>query len=154
MSEAGREWRRYRRVGLLLLVLAAAIMAAGNAPPRVHSDDGSPVQILDDFTDLAQWKAAASDAVVVSIHAAEGVHGRRALRLDYDLGGTAGFALARRSLPLDLPSRYDISFFVRADNEDVSNLQLKLVDASGDNVWWINRPDYRFSREWQLVRIK
>ena len=26
--------------------------------------------------------------------------------------------------------------------------QVKLVDASGDNVWWFNRPDFEFPREW------
>src|SRR5262249_18818502 len=112
------------------------------------------VGILDDSPDIARWTAASSDAVAVSIHSAEGVQGHRALRLDYDLAGTAGFALGRRSLPLDLPSRYEISFYVRADDEDVSDLQLKFVDASGDNVWWFNRRDVQFSREWRIVRVK
>ena len=42
---------------------------------------------------------------------------------------------------------------VRADAA-VNTFQLKLVDASGDNVWWVNRPDFTFPREWQLVRIE
>jgi len=132
----------------------ALIIAAGSASPHAQSDDGPTGRVLDDFTNLGAWKAAASDAVMVSIHPAEGVQGHRGLRLDYDLGGTAGYALVRRPLPLDLPSRYEISFYVRADDEDAGNLQLKLVDASGDNVWWFNRPDFRFSRRWQLVRVK
>jgi hypothetical protein len=36
----------------------------------------------------------------------------------------------------------------------VNTLQFKLVDASGANVWWINRPDFTFTRDWQQVRVK
>src|SRR5262249_22774176 len=146
-----RRWRR--KIGLLPLVLTV-VMATGSAPPRAYSNETSSVRVLDDFTDLTRWTAASSDAVAASVQSAEGVQGHRALRLDYDLAGTAGFALARRSLPLDLPSRYEFSFYVRADDEDVGNLQLKLVDASGDSVWWFNRPDFQFSREWRIVRVK
>ena len=87
-----------------------------------------------------------------SIHAAEGIDGR-ALRLDFDLAGTAGYALADRALPLDLPANYEISFYVRAD-APVNNFQFKLIDAGGDNVWWFNRPNFEFPREWQQIRIK
>src|SRR5262249_41115113 len=32
--------------------------------------------------------------------------------------------------------------------------QLKLVDASGDNVWWFNRRNFEFPHQWRLVRVK
>ena len=35
-----------------------------------------------------------------------------------------------------------------------NHFQVKLADASGDNVWWFNRPDFEFPREWTHVRIK
>ena len=84
----------------------------------------------------------ASDGVRASIHAADGIDGR-ALQLDFDLAGTAGYAIADRALPLDLPANYEISFYVRAD-APVNNFQFKLTDASGDNVWWFNRPNFDF----------
>src|SRR5262249_20693888 len=67
--------------------------------------------------------------------------------------GTAGYAVARRALALDLPPDYEIVFYLRGD-APTNTFQLKLVDASGENVWWVNRPDFQFSRDWQLVRIK
>jgi hypothetical protein len=73
--------------------------------------------------------------------------------LDFDLSGTAGYAIARRALPIDLPPNYEISFYIRAD-APVNTLQFKLIDASGDNVWWFNRPNFEFPRQWQLVTIK
>src|SRR4029079_11000346 len=32
--------------------------------------------------------------------------------------------------------------------------QLKLVDASGANVWWGRRNDYRFPSDWQTLRLR
>src|SRR5262249_15622825 len=72
---------------------------------------------------------------------------------DFDLAGTAGYAVARRPLSLDLPANYEIVFYLRGD-APVNNFQVKLVDASGENVWWVNRPDFEFSHDWQLVRLK
>lgn len=131
---------------------AVAIACAWAALVAVHAAHASPVRVLDRFDDVSAWKAIASDDVQASVHSAEGVDGR-ALRLDFDLAGTAGYALARRALPLTLPENYEITFYVRAD-APVNTFQLKLVDASGDNVWWVNRPDFAFPRAWQLVRIK
>jgi hypothetical protein len=90
--------------------------------------------------------------VRASIHATDGIDGR-ALQLDFDLAGTAGYAIADRTLPLDLPANYEISFYVRAD-APVNNFQFKLTDAGGDNVWWFNRPNFTFPREWREVRIR
>jgi hypothetical protein len=137
--------------GLRLLTLGLALITLGSPGPAYPADPSS-VRVLDAFDDMAPWKAVASDGVQASVHPAEGVGGR-GLRLDFDLAGTAGYALARRALPLDLPPHYEIVFYLRGD-APVNNFQVKLVDASGDNVWWVNRPDFQFPREWQLVRIK
>ena len=98
------------------------------------------------------WQPVVSDGVRASVHPAAGPAGP-ALRLDFDLGGTAGYAAARRALPVDLPANYEISFYLRAD-APVNEFQVKLVDASGENVWWFHRPDFEFPHEWRLVKIK
>jgi hypothetical protein len=135
-----------RRRQLVAIVFAWAMLV------RAHGADASPERVLDRFDDIAAWAAIASDDVRASLHPAHGAHGP-ALRFDFDLAGTAGYALARRALPLTLPENYEISFWVRAD-APVNTFQLKLVDASGDNVWWVNRPNFEFPRAWQLVRIR
>jgi hypothetical protein len=134
-----------RRLVVAILVGWATV---GPAP----GSDAAPGRVLDTFDDIAPWAAVASDAVRASVHRAHGVHGP-ALRLEFDLAGTAGYALARRPLPLRLPENYEIAFWVRAEAA-VNTFQVKLVDASGENVWWVNRPDFEFPRQWQLVRIK
>jgi len=148
-AAADRRPRRATRHALAALGLA---LAAWGTPRPAHPAESSSVRVLDTFEDIAPWTAVASDGVQASVHPTEGVQGP-GLRLDFDLAGTAGYALARRALPLDLPPRYEITFYLRADTP-ANNFQVKLLDASGENVWWFHRPDFQFPREWQLVRIK
>jgi len=108
--------------------------------------------VLDNFADLTPWHAGASEGARASLLPAEG-DGASGMRLDFDLGGTGGYALAYRALPLDLPANFEISFHLRAD-APANNVQVKLVDASGDNVWWFSRQNFEFPREWREIRIK
>ena len=107
---------------------------------------------LDDFEDVSGWKSVPSDGVSLNLSQTEGVSGK-ALRLDFDFHGGAGYAVARRELPFDLPDNYEISFRLRAE-APVNNLEFKLIDATGDNVWWVNRRNFEFPREWTQVRLK
>ena len=134
------------RAALLLMTIACSMPLWAQAPAFFAT------RVLDNFADIAPWQPGASDGVLASIHPADGVNGA-ALRLDFDLAGTAGYALAARALPLDLPSNYEISFYLRADAPS-NHFQVKLVDGSGENVWWLNRPNFEFPREWQRVTIK
>jgi hypothetical protein len=110
------------------------------------------LRLLDGFEDLALWRAGASDGVKASIRAVAGLEGQ-ALCLDFDFSGVAGYAMARRALPIDFPPNYEFSLYVRGE-APVNNLEFKLIDASGDNVWWVNRRDFAFPHEWQRVEIK
>ncbi len=119
---------------ILLLFLAAALSAQ--------------TRTLDDFATLAGWTAAPSDGVRLDLAQDQG-----ALRLDFDFNGGAGYAVARRPLPLDLPANWEISFRLRAD-APVNNLEFKLIDPTGQNVWWMNRRGFEFPRDWRTLKIK
>ena len=111
----------------LVLVAGCSLSFAAGAQP----------QVLDDFHDPARWQAGSSDQVKANLHS----DARGALCLRYDFAGVSGHALLRRELPLDLPAHYVLR--LRLHGVGAANaLQLKFVDASGDNVWWMNRPDY------------
>jgi hypothetical protein len=109
-------------------------------------------RLLDGFEDLTLWQVGASDGVRASVHAVEGVEGQ-AICLDFDFAGVAGYASVRRALAIDFPPNYEFSFYLRGD-APVNNLEFKLSDASGDNVWWVSRRDFAFPRQWQQVKIK
>jgi hypothetical protein len=144
LARQGR--RPYLSLGALCLALYLAMevgMSSSLAPPP---------HLLDGFEDLAPWRVSASDGVKASLRAVEGLEGQ-ALCVDFDFAGVAGYAGVRRDLALDLPPDYEFSFYIRGD-APANNLEFKLIDASGENVWWVNRRDFAFPREWQLVRVK
>lgn len=72
-------------------------------------------------------------------------------RLDFDFHGHAGYAIARQSLPRELPPNYQLTFRIRAEAPR-ENLEFKLLH--GDDVWWRNRRDFTFPREWTTVSTK
>ena len=108
--------------------------------------------LLDGFEDRVLWQVGASDGVQASLRTAVGLEGQ-ALCLEFDFVGVAGYASVRRALPIDFPPNYEFAFYVRGA-APVNNLEFKLIDASGDNVWWVNHRDFVFPGEWQRVKIK
>jgi hypothetical protein len=94
-------------------------------------------RVLDDFSDPGAWQASASDEVRASVARAP----QGGLCLRYDFGRVSGYAVLRRALALELPPHYALRLRLRGTGAP-NALQLKLLDASGDNVWWLNRPDY------------
>ncbi|HEX4963057.1 MAG TPA: discoidin domain-containing protein [Thermoanaerobaculia bacterium] len=121
--------------GAVLLLLAV--------PPLL-----SQTRVLDDFETVSGWTAAPSDGVRLDLSADHG-----ALRLDFDFHGGAGYAVAHKAIALDLSANWQISFRLRAE-APVNNLEFKLIDPSGENVWWINRRDFQFPRDWREVRTR
>ncbi|TGV33803.1 discoidin domain-containing protein, partial [Mesorhizobium sp. M8A.F.Ca.ET.142.01.1.1] len=59
----------------------------------------------------------------------------------------------RRALNIEYPVNYRFGFQLRGDSP-ANDLQFKLIDASGDNVWWVNRPGYRFPKAWSPVEYR
>jgi hypothetical protein len=123
------------------LLLAALLLAVGERG-----------KLLDDFASIAAWSAHPSDGVALTIRQDAGMHGK-AMRLDFDFQHHAGYAIARRKVDLDLPANYEITFSLRAESP-VENLELKLIDGTGDNVWWRNRRDFVFPKTWTEVSTK
>jgi hypothetical protein len=105
-------------------------------------------RVLDDFKTISGWTATPSDGVRLDLS-----QDQDALRLDFDFHGGAGYAVAHKALALDLPANWEVSFRLRAE-APVNNFELKLIDSSGQNVWWINRKAFEFPRDWRQVRTK
>lgn len=126
-------------------------MIAALAPLLVLTGAGQSMP-LDGFETLGAWQASASDGVKSSIKGVAGTTGQ-AMRLDYDFGAVAGYAYARRVLPIAFPANFEISLRIRGSG-GVNDLQLKFVDASGANVWWYQRRNFRPSTMWQTIHIR
>ena len=129
--------------------LIALIGALGLLTTPAHAQ--SP-RVLDPFETLTPWTADASTDVSSAISAVDG-HGGRAMRLTYDFNGRSGYAFAARAIDLDVPDNYEISFWLRG--EMVPNtLEIKFVDASGDNVHWRQIRGFQAAPDWTHYTIK
>ncbi|MCC6678855.1 MAG: coagulation factor 5/8 type domain-containing protein [Phycisphaerales bacterium] len=110
---------------------------------------------IDDFHDLQAWAVIASDGVAATISPDAGPTGSPggALRLDYDFRSGAGFCVVRRAMPIELPINYRLCFRAKGAGP-ANNFECKLVDPSGDNVWWVNRRAYEFPADWTKITYR
>ena len=125
---------KLRLVGVLAWVVMLVLVLMGAVPGSAQAALRS--EVLDDFRNDAAWKASASDQVQASLRRdADG-----SLCLDYDFTGVSGYAVMRRELPMQWPQHFELRARLKASGA-VNDFQFKLVDSSGDNVWWVNRPN-------------
>ncbi len=45
------------------------------------------------------------------------------------------------------------TFYVKAESP-ANNFEIKFIDSTGNNVWWVNNRNYDFPGEWKKIRIK
>jgi hypothetical protein len=109
-------------------------------------------RVLDPFETLTPWAADASTDVSSAISAVDG-HDGRAMRLTYDFNGRSGYAFAARAIDLDVPDNYEISFWLRGEMQP-NTLEIKFVDASGDNVHWRQIRGFQATPDWTRYVIK
>ncbi|MGH8032905.1 MAG: discoidin domain-containing protein [Luteimonas sp.] len=134
-----------RATALRLLLLAIAVMAM-QAYAQMPDARANDVRMLDGFDNAADWRVVASNQVTAALRSVEGVDGK-ALCVDYDFNGVSGYAGIQRDIAIDYPDNYAFTFAVRGDAPR-NDLQFKLIDASGDNVWWVNSPRYEVPTVW------
>ncbi len=129
--------------GLLFAALTLSLATAA------HAQD---TRALDSFDDLSPWSADASTDVSSAVSSVAG-HDGRAMRLDYDFNGRSGYAFAARAIDLSVPDNYEISFWLRGETAP-NTLEVKFVDASGDNVQWRRVERFSAPNGWTRYVIK
>ncbi len=131
------------RTFLLATTAALALATAAHAQsPRT----------LDAFETLTPWAADASTDVSSTVSGVPG-HDGRAMRLDYDFNGRSGYAFAARAIDLRVPENYEISFWARGEMLP-NTLEIKFVDASGENVHWRQVRGFQAANGWTRYTIK
>lgn len=107
---------------------------------------------LDDCNSLDHWKLIKSDGVDARLSLAEGVDGK-ALRLDFDFTKGSGFCVVRRDVAQLLGDNYRFGCDIRGE-APTNQLEFKLMDASGENVWWVRNGEFEFSSAWSRLTYK
>ncbi len=72
--------------------------------------------------------------------------------MDFDFKGGGGFVVARRALSRPMPEEYAVTFRLRGRGAP-NNLELKLVDATGQNVWRHVHKDLQPPARWKRMRV-
>jgi hypothetical protein len=108
--------------------------------------------LVDDFEDVSRWSAHPADGVEMKL-SADGAPGAAALRIDFRFARGGGYAVARRAVDLTLPDNYAFSFRIRGEAPS-NNFEFKLIDSTGENVWWCNRRNVEFPRRWETFTLK
>lgn len=110
---------------------------------------GAQATTLDTFDATTGWVATHTDDVSASLHAVPGTKGQ-GVCLAFDFNGVSGAASIRKTLPIDFPAGFALSFDVRGAMP-ANTLQLKLIDDSGDNVWWYQQSGFVPPTQWKTV---
>ncbi len=118
------------------------------APALIHAQ----VKTLDEFENKTGWNIIKSDGVNLAISNEKGLTGN-AIRFDYDFTKGTGYGGIQKLFPIDLPDNYEFSFWVKAESP-ANNFEIKFIDGTGNNVWWVNNRNYDFPKEWKKIRIK
>src|SRR2546426_7651513 len=144
---------------VLTAFAAAAVGAAGPIGTRSGATirtgagaDENPVVVVDDFEDISAWSTHPSEGVEAIVRSDVGTHGH-ALRLDVRFTRGTGYAVVRRAVSLDLPPDYAFRFRIRGELP-TNHLEFKLVDSTGQNVWWHVRRDLEFPRDWRPLATR
>lgn len=143
-----RSATRARVRGVALAVTSALVALA---PPAFAALQRPARILVDGFEDPKEWIAQPSDGVKLTLSSDQGVHGR-SLRLDFAFSG-GGYAVVHRNVSLDLPENYRFRFAVRGKCRP-NDLEFKLVDSTGDNVWWSNRRRFHFPEQWDSLSTR
>jgi hypothetical protein len=75
-----------------------------------------------------------------------------ALQMDFDFQGGGGFVVARRAFKRAMPEEFAVRFRLRGRGA-VNNLELKLVDATGQNVWRYVQKDLQPPARWKRMTV-
>ena len=92
------------------------------------------------LADVKGWMPVASGEAKLALKP-EPIAGGAGLRLEFDFKGGGGFVVARKKVRRAMPEAFAIRFSIRGQGP-VNHLELKLVDATGKNVWRFQLKDF------------
>src|ERR1700677_2454800 len=105
-----------------------------------------------DVVSLSAWQPTVSGNAVLDLSVVPAGK-TSALRLDFDFKGGKGFVVARRDWARPMQSEYALLFRLRGRGP-VNDLEIKLVDSTGRNVWRSVTKDQRPPGRWKRRTIE
>jgi len=110
------------------------------------------IRTLDEFENKNGWDFIKSDGVNLNLSNEKGFTGN-AVRFDYDFTQGTGYGGIQKLFPIELPDNYEFTFYVKAESP-ANNFEIKFIDSTGNNVWWVSNRNFEFPTEWKKISIK
>jgi len=104
--------------------------------------------VLDDFQSTDGWRIITADGVKGEIVEVDG-----SLRLDYDFTAGAGYCVLHKDIDLAIDPNYRFGFDLKGKGLR-NTLEFKLIDETGENVWWSVQRGIEFPWQWTPVAIR
>ncbi|KAA0241539.1 MAG: hypothetical protein EDM75_16470, partial [Chlorobiota bacterium] len=127
----------------LAIYLLAGAFSASNAQ-LLYSED---------FENAGKWQINVSEGVLLSSHSDIGYAGN-GLRFDINFTLGSGYGGVFDLISLELPENYQMTFYVKGEGLPANNFEFKVIDPSGDNVWWVNRKTFELPTEWTKITVR
>src|SRR6185369_15164355 len=140
--------RREGMRGIALVLAALAIGARGDAAEG-EGRPGPGGRVVLDLEDMGAWQVRASDQVGAVLRR----DGDGSVCLEYDFHAVSGYAVLTQVLPVQWPAAFALQLRMKGYGA-VNDFQVKLLDASGEDVWWVNRPAFPLPRSLTDVTFK
>lgn len=99
----------------------------------------------------AEWQPTVSGNAELKLSVSAGRAPALQMAFDFKQGG--GFVVARRVLVSPMPTEYAVHFRLRGRGP-VNNLEVKLIDASGQNVWRFVYKDLHLPARWKRMDVQ
>jgi len=132
--------------------LKATITAALLSVLALHTGVKAQTVTLDQFETVEGWNLIKSDGVSITTQTDKGLSGK-SICIAYNFTKGTGYCGIQKLFPIDLPENYEITFYIKAESPS-NNFEIKFIDSTGNNVWWVNNRNYNFPTSWQKVRVK
>jgi hypothetical protein len=108
--------------------------------------------LLDEFESLSDWEKVESEGTSIDLKLEKGLKGN-CIKVDFDFKLGSGFCGIRRKINFKLPQNYQFEFYIKGKAK-INNLEFKLIDPTGENVWWLNQRNFEFPKNWGKITIK
>lgn len=108
--------------------------------------------LIDDFEEISSWGIIKSEGAEIQISQSEGFSGK-GIKIDYNFKYGTGYCGIQKKLKLKLPDNFRFAFFIKALSPN-NNFEIKFLDDSKENVWWMNNRNFQFPVDWEKFFVR
>jgi hypothetical protein len=105
-----------------------------------------------DSVPLSEWQPTVSGEAELRLSTVS-AGSVTALKMQFDFKGGKGFVVARHAFKRAMPGEYAVKFRLRGRGA-INNLELKLIDESGLNVWRYVQKDLHAPGRWRRFKVE